>query len=85
MVLVELLNLFSKYSGIVVKPILRYLGIKNKAAKTKANAEVTSQAMTIIPFLYDEPFNPTKCSVDRLVSNMEPAITTPVRLLPPRK
>ena len=41
--------------------------------------------MIIKPFLYDEPLSPIKCSVERFVSNIEPAITTPVRLLPPKK
>src|SRR5665648_37418 len=42
---------FSRYSGIVVKPILRYFGINIRAAITRASADVTSHAMTINPFL----------------------------------
>jgi len=55
------------------------------AAATKANAEVTSHAIIMNPFLYDEPFIPIRCSVEILVNNIDPAITTPVKLLPPRK
>jgi hypothetical protein len=41
--------------------------------------------MTIKPFLYEEPFIPIKCSVEILVNNIDPAITIPVKLLPPKK
>ena len=57
----------------------------NLVVTANAKAEVTSQAIIIKPFLYEEPFIPIRCSVEILVSNMEPAITTPVKLLPPKK
>ena len=82
---VALSNLFSKNWGIVVKPIFKYMGTKKIAAATNAKAEVTSQPIIIKPFLYEEPFIPIRCSVEIFVSNIEPAITTPVRLLPPKK
>src|SRR5690606_30814258 len=50
-VLVRLSYLFWIYSGIVVRPILKYVGKKYKAAMTNAMAEVTSHAIMIIPFL----------------------------------
>ena len=49
------------------------------------NANRVSHAIANMPSLNAAPFNPTICSVDKLVSKREPAITTPVRLLPPRK
>src|SRR5665811_1796477 len=70
---------FSKNSGIVVNPIFKYRGAKYRAAMTKARAEVTSQATMMAPFRYDEPFMPTKCSVEILVNNKDPAITIPVK------
>lgn len=50
---------------------------------TIAIAASVSHAITKIPSLNAAPFKPTICSVDKLVSNNEPAMTTPVRLLPP--
>ena len=64
---------------------LAHLGTKEIAAATRARADVTSHAIIIKPFLYEDPFIPIRCSVEILVSNMEPAITIPVKLLPPRK
>src|SRR5690606_17602462 len=84
-VLVTPSNLFSKNWGMVVSPIFRYLGIKKIAAITKAMEEVTSQAMTIKPLTYEFPFIPIRCSDEILVSSIDPAITTPVKLLPPKK
>ena len=76
---------FSKNSGIVVKPIRINRGKKKIAAMTRAIAEVTSQAMTMIPFLYELPFIPIKCSVEILVKIIDPAIMGPVRLFPAKK
>ena len=42
---------FSKYWGMVVNPIFKYLGTKYTAATMSASAEVTSQAIMINPFL----------------------------------
>jgi hypothetical protein len=84
-VLVNPSNLLSKNCGMVVNPIFRYLGTKKMAAITRAIEEVTSQAITINPLTYELPFIPIRCSEEILVSNMEPAITIPVKLLPPKK
>ena len=48
-------------------------------------AEVTSQAIIMNPFLYEDPFIPIRCSVEIFVSSIDPAITIPVKLRPPRK
>lgn len=55
------------------------------AVTTIAIAAKVSQAITNIPSEKAEPFNPTICSVDKFVSNKDPAITPAVKLLPPRK
>ena len=51
----------------------------------KVIPEVTSYPITDSPPINAFPFIPTNCSVERLVSNNEPAITTPLKLLPPKK
>src|SRR5690606_14671520 len=51
MVFVRLSYLFWIYSGMVVRPMRRQVGRKYNAAITRAIAEVTSQAMMIMPFL----------------------------------
>src|SRR5690606_22575137 len=48
---VPLSNRLSRYSGMVVSPMRRYLGTKYTAAAMSARADVTSQAMMINPFL----------------------------------
>ena len=50
-----------------------------------AIAASVSHAITDKPSVYALPFNPTICSVDKLVSSKEPAITPAVKLLPPKK
>ena len=69
----------------MVRPPFKYLGSKNNAVTTIAIAASVSQAITDSPLSYAEPLRPTNCSVERLVSNNEPAITPAVRLLPPKK
>ena len=69
----------------MVKPPFKYLGNKNIAVTTIAIAANVSQTITDKPLWYAAPFSPTICSVDKLVSNKEPAITPAVKLLPPRK
>ena len=63
----------------------KYLGNKNMAVTTMARAARVSHTITDNPFWYAEPFNPTICSVDKFVSNNEPAITPAVKLRPPKK
>ena len=45
----------------------------------------TSQAITLSPSLKADPFNPTSCSVERLVNSSDPAITPAPRLRPAKK
>ena len=75
----------ARKSGIVTRPILRNRGRKNSAMRTMASAAVVSQAVTAIVWLNASPFRPIKCSVDRFVSMIDPAITQAERLRPPRK
>ena len=70
---------------MVVIPLLRYFGSNTKAVKTIAIAATTSYAIIGRPSAKATPFAPIICSVDKLVSNKEPAITGPVKLLPPKK
>ena len=69
----------------MVKPPFKYLGNKNIAVTTIAIAARVSHTITDNPLWYAAPFNPTICSVDKLVNNNEPAITPAVKLRPPRK
>ena len=82
---VELSKRVARKSGMVVRPARRYLGTKYRAPRTIANAAVVSQAITAIVWLNASPFSPMRCSVDRLVSIREPAMTQAVRPLPARK
>jgi hypothetical protein len=66
-------------------PDRRNLGRKNRAIRTSAITATTSQAITERPSLKAAPFNPTICSVERLVSSREPAMIGKVRERPPRK
>ena len=52
---------------------------------TSATTATTSHTMTDSPALNASPFRPTICSVDRLVSSKEPAITGKVSERPARK
>ncbi len=50
-------------------------GGRQKGTANKATARLREAA----------PLSPMICSVDRFVKSKEPAITTPVKLLPPKK
>ena len=76
---------FAKNPGTVVNPPFKYLGNKKSAVTTIAIAARVSHTITDKPLWYADPFRPTICSVDRLVSKRDPAITPAVKLLPPRK
>ena len=52
---------------------------------TMANAAKVSQTITNIPSLNAAPFNPTICSLDKLVNKSDPATTVAVRLRPAKK
>ena len=71
--------------GIVVVPILRYVGKNQKASANKVNSAPTSQPIGLISDAHPCPFVPTSCSADRLVNSNEPAITTPGSPRPARK
>jgi hypothetical protein len=75
----------SRYSGTVDTPLFRNLGRKNNAMQTSARTATTSHTMTENPYVKAAPFRPTICSVDRFVSNSDPAMSGHVRLLPARK
>ncbi len=78
-------NLFSRNSGMVVSFIFKNRGMIKIAAITSAIAEVTSQAITMIPFLYELPFIPIKCSVEIFVRIIDPAMIGAVKLFPAKK
>ena len=59
--------------------------MKYRAVPTMANAAVVSQAVTAMVWLNASPLSPIRCSVDKLVSISDPAMTQAVRLRPPRK
>lgn len=66
-------------------PLFRKRGRKKSAMATSATTATTSHTMTDSPALNASPFRPTICSVDRLVSSKEPAITGKVSERPARK
>ena len=79
-------NRFSKNAGVVVNPLARYRGRKTKAVAIMANAAKASQAIpTKALSPKTAPFNPTSCSVDKLVSNNDPATTGQAKARPPVK
>ncbi|MNF86929.1 hypothetical protein D3C84_693800 [compost metagenome] len=75
----------SRNSGMVEIPSFKYFGRKNIANSTIVMAAITSQAITIKPVRNDSPFRPTRCSVERFISSIEPPIYIPVMDRPPRK
>ena len=79
-------NRFSKKAGVVVKPLARYRGRKTNAVAIIANAASASQAiLTRALSPKTAPFNPTNCSVDKLVSNKDPATIGHANARPPVK
>ena len=75
----------SRYSGTVDTPLFKKRGRKNNAIATSASTATTSQTMTEKPYVNAAPLRPTICSVDRLVSSSEPAISGQVNERPARK
>ena len=70
---------------MVDSPMRRKRGRKYRAVPTIARAAVVSHAVTAMVWLKASPLRPMRCSVDRLVSISDPAMTHAVRLRPPKK
>ena len=84
--LVVLSNRFSKKAGVVVNPLAKYRGKKIRAVAIMAKAAKASQAIpTKALSPKTAPFKPTNCSVERLVSNSDPATTGHAKARPPVK
>ena len=74
--LVVLSNRFSKKAGVVVNPLAKYRGKKIRAVAIMAKAAKASQATPTRALSPNtSPFKPTSCSVDKFVSNSDPATT----------
>ena len=75
----------SRNCGMVAIPDFRYRGRNTNAKMTRDIPATTSQHITDNPSLNESPFKPTSCSVERFVSNSDPAMKTPVKLRPAKK
>ena len=84
--LVVLSNRFSKKAGVVVNPLAKYRGKKIRAVAIMAKAAKASQATPTRALSPNtSPFKPTSCSVDKFVSNSDPATTGQLSARPPVK